>query len=91
MHLAWKTHVHVERLFQDENTMNAEKMFVRKLNLILVHNLKQEWPHNWPNFIPEIVNSSTSGEVICEVCEPISIYDQPNTHDTFQHRTICTY
>lgn len=50
----------------DEGTMNREKMFVRKLNLILVNILKQEWPHNWPNFIPEILSSSTSGEVLCE-------------------------
>jgi len=51
---------------KDESTLSSEKLFVRKLNLILVHILKQEWPHNWPNFIPEIVNSSRSGEVICE-------------------------
>ena len=50
----------------DEATMQAEKMFVRKLNLILVHILKQEWPHNWPNFIPEILSSSTTSEVLCE-------------------------
>ncbi|GBG24586.1 Exportin-1 [Hondaea fermentalgiana] len=42
------------------------KLFVNKLNLILVHILKQEWPHNWPNFIPEIVGSSKTSEVLCE-------------------------
>jgi len=42
------------------------KLFVSKLNLILVHILKNEWPHNWPSFIPEIVGSSKSSEVLCE-------------------------
>ncbi|CAK8989114.1 Exportin-1 (Exp1) (Chromosome region maintenance 1 protein homolog) [Durusdinium trenchii] len=44
----------------------GQKVFVNKLNLILVHVLKQEWPHNWPNFIPEIVNSSKQSEILCE-------------------------
>lgn len=28
--------------------------------------LKQEWPHNWPNFISEIVASSKASLPICE-------------------------
>lgn len=28
--------------------------------------LKQEWPHRWPNFIPEIVASSKTALPICE-------------------------
>ncbi len=27
--------------------------------------LKQDWPQNWPNFIPELVNSSQRSESLC--------------------------
>lgn len=37
-----------------------------KLNLTLVQILKQEWPHNWPSFIPDLVGSSKTSEVLCE-------------------------
>ncbi|GAA6019734.1 hypothetical protein JCM10207_009246 [Rhodosporidiobolus poonsookiae] len=50
----------------DEATLKREKSFVNKLNLILVQILKQEWPHNWPTFIPEIVSSSQANLSICE-------------------------
>ena len=46
------------QLSSNEETATRERMLVRKLNLILVQVLKQEWPHNWPGFIPEIVASS---------------------------------
>ena len=48
------------------NADRGKRLFVSKLNLILVQVLKQEWPQNWPNFIPEIVGSSRSSEVLCE-------------------------
>ncbi|GAA5946562.1 hypothetical protein JCM3775_002139 [Rhodotorula graminis] len=50
----------------DDQTLRREKAFVNKLNLILVQILKQEWPHNWPTFIPEIVTSSQANLTICE-------------------------
>ncbi|KAK4049688.1 Karyopherin transporter [Microbotryomycetes sp. JL201] len=50
----------------DEATMRKEKSYLNKLNLILVQILKQEWPHNWPSFIPEIVSSSKASLSICE-------------------------
>ena len=50
----------------DEATMNAEKVFISKLNLTLVQILKQEWPHNWPSFVPDLVGSSKTSEVLCE-------------------------
>ena len=37
-----------------------------KLNVILVQIVKQEWPHNWPSFISDIVNSSKTNESLCE-------------------------
>lgn len=51
---------------KDDATLKREKSYVNKLNLILVQILKQEWPHNWPTFIPEIVQSSSVGLSICE-------------------------
>ncbi|KAI9209722.1 CRM1 C terminal-domain-containing protein [Polychytrium aggregatum] len=50
----------------DEATLEKQKPLLRKLNFVLVQILKQEWPHNWPTFIPEIVNSSKSNLALCE-------------------------
>jgi exportin-1 len=50
----------------EEETMRREKVFIGKLNLTLVEILKQEWPHNWPNFISDLVGSSKTSEVLCE-------------------------
>ena len=47
--------------------MQTAKPFLNKANLILVQVLKQDWPHNWPQFIPDIVSSSqTGGPELCE-------------------------
>jgi len=51
---------------QDEATLLREKVFISKLNLTLVEILKQEWPHNWPSFISDLVGSSKTSEVLCE-------------------------
>ncbi|KAF9114479.1 Karyopherin transporter [Mortierella sp. AM989] len=50
----------------DEATLIKERMLLSKLNLVLVQILKQEWPHAWPGFIPEIVVSSKSNLSLCE-------------------------
>lgn len=50
----------------DEATMLRERVFIGKLNLTLVEILKQEWPHNWPTFIPDLVGSSKTSEILCE-------------------------
>lgn len=49
-----------------EETLSREKVFLQKLNLTLVQILKQEWPHNWPSFIPDLVGSSKTSEILCE-------------------------
>ena len=46
--------------------MQQNKVLINKLNLVLVSILKQEWPHNWPSFIPEIVQSCRTNLSICE-------------------------
>ena len=50
----------------DEAKYRAERLFNNKLNVILVQIVKQEWPHNWPSFISDIVNASKTNETLCE-------------------------
>lgn len=56
----------VVKISSDEQAMRREKSYMNKLNLALVQILKQEWPHNWPTFIPELVESSKSNLSLCE-------------------------
>ena len=46
--------------------MKNERTLLNKLNLVLVSILKQEWPHNWPTFINEIISACHSSLSICE-------------------------
>ncbi|KAH9934873.1 CRM1 C terminal-domain-containing protein [Fomitopsis serialis] len=54
------------KVASDEATMRREKTYLNKLNLALVQVLKQEWPHNWPSFITELVESSKTNLSLCE-------------------------
>ncbi len=54
------------KVSSDEESMAREKTFINKLNITLVQILKQEWPTNWPTFIPEIVSSSKTNLTLCE-------------------------
>jgi exportin-1 len=49
-----------------EELLRKERALLNKLNLVLVSILKQEWPHNWPTFINEIISSCRSSLPICE-------------------------
>ena len=51
---------------QDEGIFGRQKNLINKADLILVEILKQEWPHNWPTFIPELIGSSESSVSVCE-------------------------
>lgn len=42
----------------DELTLRQQRVFIHKMDLVLVQVLKHEWPQNWPTFITDIVNSS---------------------------------
>ena len=53
-------------LSQDERTLRSESVLVNKLNLLLVGVLTHEWPAGWRSFIPDIVGSSKTSEVLCE-------------------------
>ncbi|KAM0806062.1 nuclear transport receptor [Usnea florida] len=50
----------------NEESLKTQRTFVNKLNLVLVSILKQEWPHNWPTFINEIISSCHTNLSICE-------------------------
>ena len=54
------------KLSSDETTLHSEKTYLNKLNLTLVQILKQDWPRNWPQFIPELVSSSMTNLSLCE-------------------------
>ncbi|EIN03634.1 hypothetical protein PUNSTDRAFT_47982 [Punctularia strigosozonata HHB-11173 SS5] len=54
------------KIASDETSLRKEKTFINKINLALVQILKQEWPHNWPTFIPELVESSKTNLSLCE-------------------------
>jgi exportin-1 len=47
-------------------SLNQQRILINKLNLVLVSILKQDWPHDWPDFINEIISSCRSNLSICE-------------------------
>ncbi|TGJ82836.1 hypothetical protein E0Z10_g5928 [Xylaria hypoxylon] len=49
-----------------EESLKTHRTLLNKLNLVLVSILKQEWPHNWPTFINEIIAACRSNLSICE-------------------------
>lgn len=53
-------------LCDDQRVFDSERALINKIDLTLVSILKQEWPHNWPQFMPEIVASSRSSFNVCE-------------------------
>lgn len=50
----------------DQDTMEANKVYLNKLNMILVQILKREWPKNWNTFISDIVGASKTNESLCK-------------------------
>ncbi|KAI5951002.1 CRM1 [Candida jiufengensis] len=53
-------------LCNDEKEFETQRALINKIDLTLVSILKQEWPHNWPEFIPDLVASSKSSFNVCE-------------------------
>jgi len=56
----------VIKISADEHFATTQKHFLTKLNETLVHIVKQEWPHAWENFIPDICGSSQRTQSLCE-------------------------
>lgn len=54
------------KLSSDDQTFRRQKVFLNKLNVILVQVLKQDWPHKWPTFVQDIVGASKTSETLCE-------------------------
>ncbi|XP_077866004.1 exportin-1 [Saccoglossus kowalevskii] len=54
------------RISSDSENLEKEKVYLGKLNMILVQILKQEWPKNWPSFIGDIVGASKTNESLCQ-------------------------
>jgi exportin-1 len=50
----------------DSATVEREKFYLTKLNMVLVQILKREWPKRWPTFISDIVGASKSNESLCQ-------------------------
>ncbi|KAJ8674237.1 hypothetical protein QAD02_005499 [Eretmocerus hayati] len=50
----------------DPATLEASKIYINKLNMILVQVLKREWPKNWETFISDIVGASKTNESLCQ-------------------------
>lgn len=50
----------------DMPTLEKEKVYLNKLNIILIQILKYEWPKNWPTFISDIVGASKTNESVCQ-------------------------
>jgi exportin-1 len=47
-------------------SLHQQRLLINKLNLVLVSILKQDWPHDWPDFINEIISSCRTNLSICE-------------------------
>merc|ERR550532_2332810 len=50
----------------EADSLEKEKVYLGKLNMILVQILKYEWPRNWPTFISDIVGASKTNEPLCQ-------------------------
>ena len=54
------------KISSDQEEMEKHKVYLTKLNVILVQIVKQEWPKNWPTFISDIVGASRTNETLCQ-------------------------
>lgn len=61
----------IVQLSSNEASFREERLYVNKLNIILVQILKHEWPARWRSFIPDLVAAAKTSETICENCMAI--------------------
>ena len=53
------------KLSSDDASLKGNHALLNRLNLSLVQILKQDWPHNWPNFISDLATASKQNESLC--------------------------
>lgn len=56
----------VIKLSSTDEQLARQRVYVSKLNLILVQVVKQDWPQRWPKFIEELVGASRRSVSLCE-------------------------
>ncbi|GKV06991.1 hypothetical protein SLEP1_g18801 [Rubroshorea leprosula] len=61
----------IVQLSSNEASFRSERLYVNKLNIILVQILKHDWPSRWRSFIPDLVAAAKTSETICENCMAI--------------------
>ncbi|XP_010931803.1 protein EXPORTIN 1A [Elaeis guineensis] len=61
----------IVQLSSNELSFRRERLYVNKLNIILVQVVKHEWPARWRTFIPDLVAAAKTSETICENCMAI--------------------
>ncbi|VVA11464.1 PREDICTED: EXPORTIN [Prunus dulcis] len=61
----------IVQLSSNEASFRMERLYVNKLNIILVQILKHDWPARWQSFIPDLVSAAKTSETICENCMAI--------------------
>eukprot|EP01137_Pigoraptor_chileana_P009639 Opistho-2@3850 len=54
------------KISAEEAEAARQRLFLLKLDKVLVQILKHEWPQNWPTFISDIVGASKTNESLCE-------------------------
>ncbi|EFJ16798.1 hypothetical protein SELMODRAFT_233936 [Selaginella moellendorffii] len=58
----------IVKLSSDPVSFRDQRLYINKLNVVLVQVLKHEWPVRWPRFIPDLVVAARSSETLCENC-----------------------
>ncbi|KAF8079528.1 hypothetical protein N665_1021s0023 [Sinapis alba] len=58
----------IVQLSSNESSFRSERLYVNKLNVILVQIVKHDWPAKWTSFIPDLVAAAKTSETICENC-----------------------
>ncbi|XP_048604890.1 protein EXPORTIN 1A isoform X1 [Brassica napus] len=58
----------IVQLSGNEASFRSERLYVNKLNVILVQIVKHDWPAKWTSFIPDLVAAAKTSETICENC-----------------------
>ena len=56
----------LDKISRLPESTSTERTFMTKLNEILILIVREEWPHNWPNFIMELVHQAKQNQFLCE-------------------------